>query len=61
MIKNDFETILEVEKQYKNKIENLTEEQWMDLTHTNLWIQSILMRIILEYDEGWENNLLVNY
>lgn len=33
MIKNDFETILEVEKQYKNKIENLTEEQWMDLTH----------------------------
>lgn len=22
MIKNDFETILEVEKQYKNKIEN---------------------------------------
>ena len=33
MIKNDFETILEVEKQYKNKIENITEEQWMDLTH----------------------------
>ena len=28
-----FEAILEVEKQYKNKIEKLTEEQWMDLTH----------------------------
>lgn len=28
-----FEAILEIEKQYKNKIENLSEEQWMGLTH----------------------------
>ena len=28
-----FEVILEVEKLYKNKIENLTEKQWMDLVH----------------------------
>lgn len=50
MIKNDFETILEVEKQYKNKIENLTEEQWMDLTHKfvdKIFVEEDNIRVVM--------------
>lgn len=45
-----FEAILEVEKIYKNKLENLSEKQWMDLTHKfvdKIYIDEENIRVVM--------------
>ena len=45
-----FEAILEVEKQYRNGIDNLNEKQWMDLTHkfvNKIYIEEKNIRVMM--------------
>ena len=45
-----FEAILEVEKVYKNKLENLSEKEWMDLAHKfvdKIYIDEENIRVVM--------------
>lgn len=45
-----FEAILEVEKEHKDKLENLTEKQWMDLVHKfvdKIFVEEDVIRIVM--------------
>lgn len=45
-----FETILEVEKEHKDKLENLTAKQWMDLVHKfvdKIFVEEDILRVVM--------------
>jgi hypothetical protein len=47
---------LEVEKVYKNKLENLSEKQWMDLAHKfvdKIFVEEDVLRVVMRV--GKEN------